>query len=81
MTEKIRDRLKYRPHKHFLRFKSPVYYLDTEGKWKQVRDKFETWVSVADTHEYMLHFPHNFNVLSLGTIGIITDDFWGPDGK
>ena len=81
MTEKIRDRLKYRPHKHFLRFKSPVYYLDTEGKWKQARDEFKTWVSVADTHKYMLHFPHNFNVLSLGTMGIITDDFWGPDGK
>ena len=81
MTEKIRDRLKHRPHKHFLRFKSPVYYLNTEGKWKQARDEFETWVSVADTHEYMLHFPHNFNVLSLGTMGIITDDFWGPDGK
>ena len=81
MTEKIRDRLKYRPHKHFLRFKAPVYYLDTEGKWKQARDEFETWVSVADTHEYMLHFPHNFNVLSLGTMGIITDEFWGPDGK
>lgn len=81
MTEKIRNRLKYRPHKHFLRFKSPVYYLDTEEKWKQARDEFDTWVTVADTHEYMLHFPHNFNVLSLGTMGIITDDFWGPDGK
>ena len=81
MTEKIRDRLKYRPHKHFLRFKSPVYHLDSEGNWKQVRDEFETWVTVADTHEYMLRFPHNFNVLSLGTLGIITDDFWGPDGK
>ena len=81
MTEKIRDRLKHRPHKHFLRFKVPVYYLDAEGKQKQARDEFETWVSVADTHEYMLHFPHNFNVLSLGTMGIITDDFWGPDGK
>ena len=81
MTEKIRDRLKHRPHKHFLRFKVPVYYLDAEGKQKQARDEFETWVSVADTHEYMLHLPHNFNVLSLGTMGIITDDFWGPDGK
>ena len=81
MTEKILNRLKYRPHKHFLRFKSPVYYLDAEGKWKQSRDEFETWATVADTHEYMLHFPHNFNVLSLGTMGIITDDFWGPDGK
>lgn len=81
MIEKIRDRLKYRTHKYFLRFKVPVYYLDAEEKWKQATDEFETWVSVADTHEYMLHFPHNFNVLSLGTMGIITDDFWGPDGK
>ena len=81
MTENIRHRLKRRPHKRFLRFKSPVYYLDTEGKWKQAKDEFETWVSVADKHEYMLHFPHNFNVLSLGTMGIITDEFWGPDAK
>ena len=81
MTENIRHRLKRRPHKRFLRFKSPVYYLDTEGKWKQAKDEFETWVSVAYTHEYMLHFPHNFNVLSLGTMGIITDEFWGPDAK
>ena len=44
----IRDRLKHLQHKHFLRFKSPVYYLDTEGKWKQAGDEFETWVSVAD---------------------------------
>ena len=29
----------------------------------------------------MLHFPHNLNVLSVGTMGIIMDDFWGPDGK
>ena len=81
MTENIRDRLKHRTHKRFLRFKSPVYYPDTEGKWKQAKDEFETWVSMADTHEYMLHFPHNFNVLSLGTMGIITDEYWGPDGK
>ena len=81
MKEKIRDRLKHRPHKRFLRFKSPVYYLDTEGKWKQAKDEFETWVSVADTHEYMLYFPHNLNVLSLGTMGIIADEYWGPDGK
>ncbi|XP_044181877.1 uncharacterized protein LOC114965966 [Acropora millepora] len=81
MTEKIRDRLKYRPHKRFLRFKSPVYYLDTEGKWKQAKDEFQTWVSVADTHEYMLDFPHNFIALSLGTMGIITEEFWGPDAK
>ncbi|XP_015750377.1 PREDICTED: uncharacterized protein LOC107330252 [Acropora digitifera] len=81
MIENIRHRLKRRPHKRFLRFKSPVYYPDTEGKWKQAKDEFETWVSVAYTHEYMLHFPHNFNVLSLGTMGIITDEFWGPDAK
>ena len=81
MTENIRDRLKHRPHKHFLRFKGPIYYLDAEGKWKQARDEFETWVSVADTHKYMLHFPHNLNVLSVGTMGIIMDDFWGPHGK
>ena len=81
MTKGIRNRLKHRPHKHFLRFKVPVYYLHTEGKWKQARDQFETWVSVADTHEYMLHFPHNLNVLSLGTMGIIIDDFGGPDGR
>ena len=81
MIENIRHRLKRRPHKRFLRFKSPVYYLDTEGRWEQAKDEFETWVSVADKHEYMLHFPHNFNVLSLGTMGIITDEFWGPDAK
>ena len=83
MTENIRDkeRKEYRTHKHFLRFKVPVYYLDTEGNWKQARDEFETWVSVAETHKYMLRFPHNFKVLSLGTLGIITDDFWGPNGK
>ena len=81
MTEKIRYRLKYRPHKRFLRFKVPVCYLETEGKWKQAKDEFETWVSVADTHKYMLRFPHNLNVLSLGTMGIIMDDFWGPHGR
>ncbi|KAK2559816.1 hypothetical protein P5673_017365 [Acropora cervicornis] len=81
MTEKIRGRLKHQTHKRFLRFKSPVYYLDTEGKWKQAKDEFETWVTVAETHQYMLRFPHNLNVLSLGTMGIIMDEFWGPDGK
>ena len=81
MTEKIRNRLKQLSHKHFLRFKVPVYYLDMEEKWKQARDEFETWVWVADTHGYMLHFPHNLNVFSLGTMGIIIDEFWGPDGK
>lgn len=72
--------MKYR-HKQFLRFKVPVFYLDTGRNWKQTTDEFETWVWVAHTHEYMLHFPHNFNVLSLGTMGIITNNFWEPDGE
>lgn len=79
MIDNLRDRLKYRGHKEFLRFKVPVYYFDEALTWKQASDEFDTWVSVADTHEYMLHFPHNFNVLSLGTMGIITNDFWGPN--
>ena len=80
MINKVRDRLKYR-HKQFLRFKVPVYYLDEAQRWQQASDEFETWVWVAHTHEYMLHFPHNFHVLSLGTMGIITNDFWGPNGE
>lgn len=78
MIDNLRNRLKYRGHKQFLRFKAPVYYLDEAWTWKQASDEFNTWVSVADSHEYMLHFPHNFNVLSLGSMGIITNDFWGP---
>ena len=80
MIEKVRDRMKYR-QKQFLRFKVPVYYLDRAWNWKQASHEVETWVWVAHTHEYMLHFPHNFNVLSLGTMGIITNDFWEPDGE
>jgi hypothetical protein len=80
MIEKVRDRMKHR-HKLFLRFNAPVFYLDSDWTWKQSQAEFDTWVWVAVTHEYMLHFPHNFNVLSLGTMGIITNNFWGPGGE
>ena len=80
MIERVRDRMKHR-HKRFLRFKVPVYYLDRAQNWKRSTDEVETWIWVAHTHEYMLHFPHNFNVLSLGTMGIITDNFWEPGGQ
>lgn len=79
MIDKVRNRMKYR-HKQFLRYKAPVYYLDKTWNWNQA-DEFETWVSVAATHKYMLHFPHNFKVLSLGTMGIITSEFGNPDGE
>lgn len=81
MIEKVNDRITKR-HKQFLRFKVPVFYHDcASGTWKQAKNEFETWVWVAATHDYMLYFPHNFNVLSLGTMGIITNNFWEPDGE
>lgn len=80
MVEKARERITHR-QKLFLRFKVPVYYPNASLSWKQAANEFETWVWVAATHEYMLFFPHNFNVLSLGTMGIITNDFWEPGGE
>ena len=80
MIEKVRDRMKYR-QKLFLRFNAPVYYLDSNWTWKRSPSEFDTWVWVPVTHKYMLHFPHNFNVLSLGTMGIITNNFEGPGGE
>ena len=81
MIKKVKDRIANR-HKQFLRFKVPVYYHDrASGTWKQAKNEFETWVWVAATHDYMLYFPHNFNILSLGTMGIITNNFWEPDGE
>ena len=80
MVKKVRDRIMSR-HKQFLRFKAPVYYLDDENSWKQASNEHETWVWVSESHNYMLFFPHNFNVLSLGTMGIITDNFWISTGK
>ena len=75
MVRKVRDRIMSR-HKQFLRFKAPVYYLDDESSWKQASNEHETLVWVSESHNYMLFFPHNFNVLSLGTMRIITDNFW-----
>lgn len=80
MVEKARERITHR-QKLFLRFKVPVYYPNASLSWKQAANEFETWVWVAATHEYMLFFPHNFNVLSLGTMGIITNNFWEPGGE
>ncbi|XP_033106682.1 uncharacterized protein LOC117108685 [Anneissia japonica] len=81
MVKKVNDRIHNR-QKVFLRFKVPLSYHDRESRtWKQAKNEFETWVWVAATHDYMLYFPHNFNVLSLGTMGIITNDFWEPDGE
>ena len=80
MIKKVRDRMKNR-HKLFLRFKVPVFYLDGGLTWRQKHDAVETWVWVAASHDYMLHFPHNFNVLSLGTMGIITNNFGKPGGE
>ena len=80
MIEKVRNRMKHR-HKLFLRFNAPVFFLDSNWTWKQSPTEFDTWVWVPVTHEYMLHFPHNFNVLSLGTMGIITNNFWRPGGE
>ena len=80
IVKKVRDRMQHR-HKRFLRFKAPVYYLDDENSWKQASNEHKTWVWVSGSHDYMLFFPHNFNVLSLGTMGIITDNFWISSGK
>lgn len=46
-----------------------------------MRDEFDIWVIVVDIYEYMFCFFYNFNVLLLGIMGIIMDDFWGFDGK
>ena len=81
MIKKVKDRIANR-QKQFLRFKVPVFYHDRASRtWKQAENEFETWVWVAATHDYMLYFPHNFNILSLGTMGIITNNFWEPDGE
>ena len=80
MVKKVRDRIMSR-HKQFLRFKAPVYYFDDENSWNQASNEHEMWVWVSESHNYMLFFPHNFNVLSLGTMGIITDNFWISTGK
>ena len=80
MIEKVRDRMAHR-QKVFLRFNAPVFYHNSSMSWNQSGSEFDTWVWVAATHEYMLHFPHNFEILSLGTMGIITNNFWNPGGE
>lgn len=80
MIEKVRDRMKHR-QKQFLRFKAPVFYFDSDWTWQKSKTEFDTYVWVAETHDYMLHFPHNFEILSLGTMGIITNNFWEPGGE
>lgn len=80
MVMKVRDRMKNR-NKLFLRFKVPVFYLNSNLTWQSTSNVVETWVWVPASHEYMLYFPHNFNVLSLGTMGIITKNFGKPGGE
>ncbi|XP_033106690.1 uncharacterized protein LOC117108689 isoform X2 [Anneissia japonica] len=81
MVKKVDNRITKR-NKLFLRFKVPIFHHDHASRtWNKAKNEFETWVWVATTHDYMLYFPHNFNVLSLGTMGIITNDFWEPDGE
>ena len=36
------------------------------------------WMWVLGTHDYMLYYPHNFIVISIMTMGIITQD-WAID--
>ena len=36
------------------------------------------WIWVMETHEYMLHYPHNFVIISAQSMGVVTQD-WALD--
>ena len=59
--KKIRDRLTKR-EKVFVRFRVPV-----DG------NNVMTIIWVSESHQPMLHYPHNFETLSLATMNIITE--------
>jgi hypothetical protein len=70
----VRKEIKSR-RKIFLRFHTPVFHLNSNRTWQHSRDEFDTWVWVPQTHNYMLKLPHNFDVLSLGMMKVVTKDF------
>lgn len=77
LKEKLLDRLTNR-QKRFVRFTVPVLGFNNPYLSMSNYSGYLTWVWVLDSHEYMLYYPHNFIVISVKTMGIITQD-WAID--
>lgn len=64
-------------HKRFFRFRisTPVATANGDVDMSAVHQRETlTWVSVFNSFQYMLYYPHNFQTLSLGTLSIIAMD-------
>lgn len=79
LKKDILDRMKNR-QKSFIRFTVPVvgYTNKDLPMFEDGYDGILTWVWVLTKHQYMLHYPHNFVILSMLSMGIITKD-WALD--
>ena len=74
---KVLDRINNR-QKRFIRFTVPVIGYNNEHLDMKNYNGPLTWIWIQDTQEYMVHFPHNFAIISLKTMGIITAN-WAVD--
>lgn len=74
LRDKILDRMKHR-QKRFIRFTVPVLGYNNPQLSINNYTGLLTWVWVMDTHEYMLHYPHNFVYTSLFTLSIVVEDY------
>ena len=77
LKEKLLDRLTQR-QKTFVRFTVPVLGFNNPYLSMVNYSGCLTWTWVLGTHDYMLYYPHNFIVISIMTMGIITQD-WAID--
>ena len=74
VRDKILDRMKQR-QKRFIRFTVPVLRYNNPHLSINNFTGLLTWVWVMDSHEYMLHYPHNFIYTSLYTLSIVVEDY------
>lgn len=70
MREKVKFMLKDE-EKKFIRFRTPVQSYSNPRLGLKNWDGILTWIWATDQFDYILHYPQNFQTLSLGTTDIV----------